>query len=57
MALRSATECAALMDVCRQVKVSDEGTLAAGRELLVRIVSMLTKMAKVLGEHEESGRR
>jgi four helix bundle protein len=56
MALRSATECAALMDVCRKVKVSDEVTLAAGRELLLRIVSMLTEMAKVLGEQEEPGR-
>ena len=53
MALRSATECAALLDVCRKVKLSDEATLGAGRDLLLRIVSMLTKMAKLLGEQEE----
>ncbi len=56
MALRSATECAALLDVCRKVKLSDEATLGAGRDLLLRIVSMLTKMAKLLGEQEEPSR-
>jgi four helix bundle protein len=50
MALRSATECAALLDVCRKLALGDEPTLVAARALLLRIVSMLTKMAKLLGD-------
>ena len=44
--LRSATECAAILDVCRTLRLGEEDTLAAGRDLLVRIVSMLTRMTK-----------
>ena len=46
MALRSAAECAAILDVCRTLHLAEEATLASGRDLLVRIVSMLTRMAK-----------
>ncbi len=46
MALRSATECAAILDVCKCLNLADEQNLRAGRELLLRIVSMLTKMVK-----------
>ena len=46
MALRSATECAAILDVCKCLNLADEQNLTAGRELLLRIVSMLTKMVK-----------
>jgi four helix bundle protein len=45
IALRSATECAALLDVCRRLKLADNTVIGPGRDLLVRIVSMLTKMA------------
>lgn len=45
IALRSATECAALLDVCRRLKLTENALASPGRDLLVRIVSMLTKMA------------
>ncbi len=45
-AKRSATECAAIFDVCRRLKVIEDSTFGAGRELLLRIVAMLTKMAR-----------
>jgi len=44
MGLRSATECAAILDVLRVMRIADESELGAGRELLLRIVSMLTRM-------------
>jgi four helix bundle protein len=46
MAKRSATECAAIFDVCKRLKVIEEPTYSAGRELLLRIVAMLIKMAQ-----------
>ncbi len=46
MAKRSATECAAIFDVCRRLKVIEDRTFGAARELLLRIVAMLTKMAR-----------
>jgi four helix bundle protein len=55
IALRSATESAALLDVCRRLKFGSEAELSSGRDLLLRIVSMLTKMAKRLGGQSESG--
>ena len=47
MAKRSATECASIFDVCLHLKLIDEERYQKGRELLIRIVSMLTKMAKI----------
>lgn len=44
MAKRSATECAAALDVCRIWKVTGEKKLEAGREMLLRIVAMLIRM-------------
>lgn len=46
MARRSATECASIFDVCIQLKLIDEARYTKGRELLLRIVAMLTKMAQ-----------
>ncbi len=46
MAKRSATECAAIIDICQRLKIIDEKIYSKSRELLIRIVSMLTKMAK-----------
>lgn len=46
MAKRSATECAGIFDICKQLGIVDEGLFVKGRELLVRIVAMLTKMAQ-----------
>ena len=48
MARRSATECAAILDVCRRLTLIEESRFGAGRELLLRIVSMLTKMVRGL---------
>ncbi len=47
MAKRSATECASILDVCKRLKILDESLSIKGRELLLRIVAMLTKLAKV----------
>lgn len=46
MAKRSATECAAILDVCERLKLVDDQQGAKGRELLTRIVAMLVKMAR-----------
>ena len=47
IARRSATECAAVLDACKALKLSKEEILTTGRALLVRIVSMLIKMTKI----------
>ena len=46
MAKRSATECASILDVCRKLQLLDEQKYAKGRDILGRIVSILTKMAQ-----------
>jgi four helix bundle protein len=46
MAKRSATECAAVLDVCRRLALADRTRLDAGRELLMRIVSMLIPLIR-----------
>jgi four helix bundle protein len=46
MAKRSATECASILDVCRKLQLVDEAKYVKGRELLIRIVSILIKMAQ-----------
>ena len=52
MAKRSATECAAILDVCRRLSLIEEARFGEGRELLLRIVSMLTKMVRSLARAE-----
>jgi four helix bundle protein len=47
MARRSATECASIFDVCRHLQLITEDRYSNGRELLMRLVAMLTKMARV----------
>ena len=42
----SAMECAAILDACRVLKLSDPALLAQARALLLRIVGMLTKMCR-----------
>ena len=44
IARRSATECAAILDVCAALRIADHAPLAASRDLLLRVVAMLTKM-------------
>jgi four helix bundle protein len=46
MAKRSATECAGILDVCQRLQLVEEERHTKGRELLIRIVSMLVKMAQ-----------
>lgn len=46
MAKRSATECAGIFDICRRLGIVDEKNYLISRELLIRIVAMLIKMAK-----------
>jgi four helix bundle protein len=46
MAKRSATECAAILDVLSRLAAGEPAQLVQGRELLLRVVSMLTKMAQ-----------
>jgi four helix bundle protein len=44
IARRSATECAAILDVCQRVAEVDPAKYQTGRDLLLRIVAMLTRM-------------
>jgi len=46
MARRSATECAGILDICVQLNLIDETLGSKSRDLLIRIVSMLTKMVR-----------
>ncbi|OAI46612.1 hypothetical protein AYO45_06280 [Gammaproteobacteria bacterium SCGC AG-212-F23] len=46
MAKRSATECAAIFDVCHHLLIIEEKNYQNARESLTRIVAMLTKLAK-----------
>jgi four helix bundle protein len=46
MARRSATECAGIFDICQRLDIIDENNYVKSRELLIRIVAMLTRMAK-----------
>jgi four helix bundle protein len=46
----SATESAALLDVCLRLKLLDEDGHRSGKEMLVRVVSMLIKLAQACEE-------
>ena len=46
MALRSATECVAILDVCKTLKIIESEMLTNSRYQLVRVISMLVKMTK-----------
>lgn len=46
IAKRSATECAAIVDVCEKLHLIDEKRHSLARELLIRLVSMLIRMAQ-----------
>jgi four helix bundle protein len=46
----SATESAALLDVCLRLALFDEAKHATGKAMLVRIVSMLIKLAQACEE-------
>jgi hypothetical protein len=55
MAKRSATECAAALDVCRVRKLADPKRLEVGREILLRVVSMLIRMIHGLETNANRG--
>jgi four helix bundle protein len=46
MAKRSATECASIFDVCKRLRLLSDDQYTQGRELLLRLAAMLTKMAR-----------
>lgn len=46
MAKRSGTECAGILDVCSRIQLIDEKMYTSGRDLLLQIVSLLTKMSQ-----------
>ncbi len=46
MAKRSATECAAILDVCSKLELAEKDAVNTGRELLLRIVAMLTQIVR-----------
>ena len=50
MAKRSATECAACLDICRGLGITDIRTLDEGRALLFKVVSMLIKLIRSLDQ-------
>jgi four helix bundle protein len=59
IAKRSATECAGILDVCRSLQAIEKQHYEKARQLLLRIVSMLIKMAKLVdsgtGTHTGKG--
>lgn len=46
IAKRSATECSAVLDVCRELSLVESNFITEGRELLHKVVSMLIKLIK-----------
>ena len=50
IARRSGTECVAILDACKILKLAEDKPLRQGRELLHRVVSMLTAMVVRLSE-------
>lgn len=46
IARRSATECAAILDIFQHLNLIEKNNHTQSRDLLIRIVSMLTKMVK-----------
>jgi len=55
MAKRSATECAAVLDVCRRLDLANGKQLDAGRNLLLRIVSMLIQLIRRMAGSSGTG--
>lgn len=47
IARRSATESASIIDICLCLKLIEKNLLVDGRELLLRIVAMLTSLIKI----------
>jgi four helix bundle protein len=56
MSRRSATESAAVLDVCSNLRLLPQEAYTTGRDLLLQIVSMLVRMITNLGGEEGKGR-
>ena len=54
MARRSATECAGILAVIQNLGLTKTDLQKRGRELLLRVVSMLSKMVRVNGDKSEN---
>jgi four helix bundle protein len=52
-ARRSATECAAILDICQGLKLVNEAQASAGREKLISVVAMLTTMVVRISRREK----
>ena len=50
MARRSATECASIFDICQQLNLINEKQFQSSRDLLLRVVAMLTRMSRISHE-------
>ncbi len=57
MALRSASECAALLDVCASLELCDEQSVEDAKEILDRVVAMVTRLVVRFGPGVGSGNR
>jgi four helix bundle protein len=55
MALRSATECAGTLDICKRLRLGDETNLTSGRDCLLRIVAMLVRLVRNMSSGTGSG--
>jgi four helix bundle protein len=55
MACRSATESAAILDVCRKLSIVNDNAYNPGREQLLRIVSMLVRLCRSSGTGTGTG--
>src|SRR6266850_1382405 len=55
MARRSATESAAILDVCHHLELLDAERFKNGREFLLEIVAMLVRLIRNLGEERGQG--
>ena len=55
IACRSATESAAILDVCRKLSLVGEAVYGQGREQLLRIVSMLVRLCRTSGTGTGTG--
>jgi hypothetical protein len=42
----SATECAAVLDVCRELNLAGTELLTEGRDILIKVVSMMIKLIR-----------
>ncbi|MDJ0521550.1 MAG: four helix bundle protein [Planctomycetota bacterium] len=52
IARRSGTECAAMLDAARALELIDDGRYGSARGALVRVIQMLTRLARRHGERQ-----